>query len=176
VNTSQKLIGKPAAWLETVGAVCLFAMMAVTFIDVTGRSLFSRPLVGSTDLVQVLLALTAACTLPSVTWRNEHLSIGLFDGVALTPAERIRRMLVAAIGAVVFAAMSVLLWRYGGETARNGDVIGYLRIPVSPMVYAVSVLAMVTAAASAALVVRAARGLRGEDAPSTAAAESGVAK
>ena len=37
MNTSQKLIGRPVAWLETVGAVCLFAMMAVTFFDVLAQ-------------------------------------------------------------------------------------------------------------------------------------------
>ena len=136
-------------WLETAGAACLFTMMGVTFLDIVGRFTINRPLPGSTDLVQVLLALTAAFTLPAITLRGEHLSIGLFDNARPTPAERMRRLLVAAIGTAVFAALSLLLWRYAGETQRNADVIGYLRVPVYPVVYTIAALAMAGAAAVA---------------------------
>lgn len=148
-------VGAPeraSGWLETLGAIALFAMMAITFIDIAGRFLLHRPLAGSNDLVQVLLLLTAGCTLPAVTCRGEHLCIGLFDGARPTPLERARRAVVATVLALVFAALAVLLWRYAGETAANGDVIGYLRIPVAPFVYVLSVLCLAAALVGAALV------------------------
>ena len=146
-----------SGWLETLGAIALFAMMTVIFVDIAGRFLLNRPLSGSNDLVQVLLLLTAGCTLPAVTCRGEHLSIGLFDGARPTPLERARRAMVAAVLALVFAALAVLLWRYAGDTARNGDVIGYLRLPVAPFVYVLSVLSLAAALVGAALVPRALR-------------------
>lgn len=148
---------RASGWLETLGAIALFAMMAITFADIAGRFLLHRPLPGSTDLVQVLLLLTAGCTLPAVTWRGEHLSIGLFDGARPTPLERARRAMVASVTALTFAALAVLLWRYAGDTARNGDVIGYLRLPVAPFVYALSGLCLAAAVVGAALVPRALR-------------------
>lgn len=158
---------RASSWLETLGAVALFAMMTITFLDIAGRFLLHRPLPGSTDLVQVLLLLTASCTLPAVTWRGEHLSIGLFDGARATPLERARRAMVATVVAVAFGALSVLLWFYAGDTARNGDVIGYLRLPVAPFVHALSALCLVAALVSAALVRRTLHGRPG-DAPSAA--------
>ena len=148
---------RASSWLETLGALALFAMMTITFLDIAGRFLLHRPLPGSTDLVQVLLLLTASCTLPAVTWRGEHLSIGLFDGVRHTPVERARRVGVAIVVAVTFAALALLLWNHAGETARNVDVIGYLRLPVAPFVYALSALCLVAALMGAALVPRALR-------------------
>ncbi|WP_332814420.1 TRAP transporter small permease [Ramlibacter sp.] len=148
---------RTSGWLETLGAVALFAMMAVTFVDIAGRFLLHRPLPGSTDLVQVLLLLTAGCTLPAVTWRGEHLSIGLFDGARPTLRERARRAIVAAVLALTFSALALLLWRHAGDTVTNGDVIGYLRLPVAPFVYALSALCLVAAAVGAALVPRALR-------------------
>jgi TRAP-type C4-dicarboxylate transport system permease small subunit len=150
---SQRLSG----WLETLGAIALFAMMAITFVDIVGRSVLNRPLAGSTDLVQVLLLLTAGCMLPAVTLRGEHLSIGLFDNARLTTPERARRVIVATFVAVGFAALAALLWRHGGETATNQDLIGYLRIPVSPFVYALSMVCIASAVASVTLVLRAVR-------------------
>jgi TRAP-type C4-dicarboxylate transport system permease small subunit len=144
-----------SAWLETLGAIALFAMMAIIFIDITGRFIFKRPLVGSTDLVQVLLLLTAGCTLPAVTWRSEHLSVSVFENARPSPIERTRRVVVALAVAATFGLVSFLLWRYGGETARNGDVIGYLRLPVAPFVYALSALFTLASALSLALLPRA---------------------
>jgi TRAP-type transport system small permease protein len=161
--------GRACGWLESLGALALFAMMVIAFADVVGRFVLNRPLPGSTDLVQVLLLLTAGFTLPAVTWRGEHLSIGLFDGARPTPLERARRGVVAAVALVVFGALTVLLWRYAGETGRNQDVIGYLRLPVSPLVYALSLLCGVAAAVSL-LQVR--RNLRGAPAAPLPAPES----
>ena len=158
-----------SGWLETVGAVALFAMMTVTFVDIAGRFLLHRPLAGSTDLVQVLMLLTAGCALPAVTCRGEHLSIGLFDGARSTPLERGRRAMVALVLALTFAALAVVLWRHAGDAALNGDVIGYLRLPVAPFVVILSVLCLVTALVGAALVPRALRRPPDE----TAAAEPG---
>ena len=146
-----------SGWLESIGAVALFAMMAITFVDIAGRFVLNRPLPGSTDLVQVLLLLTAGCTLPAVTWRGEHLSIGLFDGARPTPLERARRAIVGFVVALTFATLALLLWRYAGETATNGDVIGYLRLPVAPFVYALSALCLAAAWVALALVRRALR-------------------
>jgi TRAP-type C4-dicarboxylate transport system permease small subunit len=144
-------------WLENAGAVLLFAMMAVTTLDVAGRYLVNRPLPGSTEIVQVLLALSVACVLPAVSLRGEHISIGLFDGASPTPAERVRRSFAASLGAVAIAACAVLLWRHAGDAATNRDVIGYLRLPVAPMVYAMAGLFAVTAVAFGAAAWRAVR-------------------
>lgn len=170
MSQHQAVPERASGWLETLGAIALFAMMAITFFDIAGRFLLHRPLPGSTDLVQVLLLLTAGCTLPAVTCRGEHLSIGLFDGARSTPLERARRAMVAIVLALTFAALAVLLWTYAGETARNGDVIGYLRLPVAPFVYALSVLCLAAALVGAALVPRALR-RRQDDTPSAPSLE-----
>ncbi|RYZ09953.1 MAG: TRAP transporter small permease, partial [Comamonadaceae bacterium] len=166
---------RASGWLESLGAVALFAMMTITFVDIVGRFVLHRPLPGSIDLVQVLLLLTAGCTLPAVTCRGEHLSIGLFDGVRATPLERARRAMVAVVMALTFAALAVLLWGYAGETARNGDVIGYLRLPVAPFVYALSVLCLAAALVAAALVPGALRRRQDDVAPAPVLEPTGAA-
>lgn len=150
----DRWIGRATGWLESLVAVLLFAMMAITFVDVTGRYLFARPLPGSTEIIQVLLAVAVGCALPSVTWRQEHISIGLFDSASPGPWERGRRVVVALAGAVVFALLAALLWQHAGESAANEDVIGYLRLPVAPMVRAIAILSGATAFVFVALAWR----------------------
>jgi TRAP-type transport system small permease protein len=155
-----------SGWLETVGAVSLFAMMAVTFVDIAGRFLLNRPLAGSADLMQVLLLVAAGCMLPAVTLRREHLSITLFDDARPTTVERCRRAAITLVVALAFVAMALLMWRHGDETARNQDLIGYLRIPVAPFVYAMSGLCLVSAWLALSLIPRLLRKpLPGEESP-----------
>ena len=91
---------------------------------------------------------------------------------AHTALERARRAIVAIVVAVTFAVLAHLLWYHAGDTAQNGDVIGYLRLPVAPFVYALSALCLVAALIGTALVPRALRA-RPDDVPSTSALEPG---
>ena len=131
-----------SAWnaLESVAAVLLFAMMAVTFVDVIGRYVIGRSVPGSTEIIQVLLVLSTVFAIPAVTWSRQHIAIGLFEKGSGGWIDRARQWGVAAISAVVFAALGVLLWTYAGESAANEDVIGYLRLPMAPMIYVMAVL------------------------------------
>ena len=170
----RSLPGRAGGWLELLGAIALFAMMTITFLDVGGRYLLHRPLTGSTDLVQVLLLLTAGCTLPAVTWRGEHLSIGLFDGVRPSAPERARRALVGLVMALAFAALALLLFGYAGETAANADVIGYLQLPITPFVYIASAMCAVSALIALAKAIRALPAPRGNPPPAPAAPSPSV--
>jgi TRAP-type C4-dicarboxylate transport system permease small subunit len=147
----DKTVGRIVSGLESVSALLLFAMMALTFVDVIGRDGFGRSVPGSTEIIQVLLAVAIACALPAVTWQRQHIGIGLFEGRPLTTLERLRQALVALISAVTFAVLCGLLWRHAGETAVNRDVIGYLQLPVAPVVYALSIFCGVTAAVFVAI-------------------------
>lgn len=169
MSQERSLSGRASGVLELVGAVALFAMMAVTCIDIAGRVVFNRPLAGSTDIVQVLLLITAACTLPAVTWRGEHLSIGLFDGVRPSAPERARRALVGLVMALAFGALALLLFGYAGETAANADVIGYLRLPITPFVYVACAMCAVSALIALAKAIRALPAPKGNPPPAPAA-------
>jgi TRAP-type C4-dicarboxylate transport system permease small subunit len=145
-------------FLEAFGGLMLFLMMVITFLDVCGRYLAGRPFPGSTEIIQVLLALSVVTILPAITWHGMHISVGLFEsGSAASRFERARRTAVAALGAMTFVALAWLLWGYAGQTATNRDVIGYLQLPVAPMVYAMAALSAVTASVFAAVALASAR-------------------
>ena len=125
-------------------AILLFAMMLVTFADVLGRYVVSRPVPGSTEITQYLLVLTIFFALPIVTWRDEHISISLLEGAFGGLVNRLRRAAVRVLSGAVMLVVGWQMWGHAGMLARNRDVIGYLELPVAPGAYAVSVLAAVT--------------------------------
>jgi len=129
---------------DVLVALLLFAMMMVTFADVVGRYVVSRPVPGSTEIIQYLFVLTVFLALPVVTWRDEHISISLIEGAFGETINRVRRTLVRFVSGAVMLVVAWQMWGHAGMLARNRDVIGYLELPVAPGAYAVSVLAAIT--------------------------------
>jgi TRAP-type C4-dicarboxylate transport system permease small subunit len=140
--------------LRLIAAVLLFAMMAVTFVDVVGRYLFSRPLTGAFELTEVLLGLIVFAGLPIVTWRREHVTVDLVAMRLPAPS----RSLLARVAAVVTAlVLAVLAWRLGvtaSDLLAYGDASVFLGIPMGPVA---AVMSALCAAAAAGALIRALR-------------------
>lgn len=146
VSTFQRYGRSITAVLLTVSGVLLLAMMLITTVDVAGRFGFSRSLTGSTEMVRVALAFAVALSLPAVTWGSHHIALGLFQGPSSSRIERLRLGFISLVSAVTMTIVAVVLWGYAGEAAEYEDVIGYLELPVAPMVYVLSVMTAVSAA------------------------------
>lgn len=83
----------------------LFAMVALTFIDVVGRRLFNVPVYGANDITEHLMAVIIFAGLPLLTAQRGHLSIDLLDAWLLRPRwrwwHRAVDVLIAAVLALV---------------------------------------------------------------------------
>lgn len=134
--------------LGGVAGVTLFGMMAITFIDVTGRYLFNAPLPGGYELTQLLMLSMVFAGLPTVTRRGDHVTVGVFDRAFRGPIRVARDSFVAAI--IAFAS-GFLAWRLhllGERFSLFGDTTGTLRIPLAPIAYAGAGAVVLTALAA----------------------------
>lgn len=150
-----------ARTLVVIAGVFLFGMMAITTIDVFGRYVLGQSLPGTVELVQTALTIAVACALPKVTLANAHIALGLVRGAPGHPLERIRLGFIAILGAGVLGCVSFVLFQHAAEAARFQDVIGYLQLPVAPMVYVLSAMTLLTALIFAYQVFLAIRGAQG---------------
>lgn len=151
-------LGRIGRWaadaLKLVASVLLFAMMAVTFVDVVGRDLFDHALNGAYEVTEVLLGLIVFAGLPIVTWRREHVTVDLLTMRLRALPRAVLARLAAGVTALV---LGVLAWRLG-VTAHDitgyGDATVFLGIPLGPVAGAMAAL---SAAATVAAVVRTVR-------------------
>jgi len=143
-----------AGALKLVASLLLFAMMAVTFVDVVGRYFFGRALNGAYEVTEVLLALVVFAGLPLVTWRREHVTVDLLT--SRLPA--LPRGLLARVAAVATATvLGLLAWRLGimaRDLSGYGDATVYLGIPLGPVAAVMAALAAAGAVVAAVRVVR----------------------
>jgi TRAP-type C4-dicarboxylate transport system permease small subunit len=139
--------------LGAIAATFLFAMMAVTAVDVAGRYLFNSPLQGGYEFTQLLMLSLVFAGLPTVTRRSEHVTVGLFNNAFKGPLRIARDAAIATIVAVAAAFLAWRLYLLGGRFSGFGDTTATANLPLAPFAYGGAVAMLVTALASVVLLV-----------------------
>lgn len=126
--------------LAAVVALVLFAMMALTVVDVTGRYLFSRPVPGGFEIMQFLLAIVVFAALPLVTHDCGHITVSLFDTFFRGAWRRVQELFVLIMSAIALAIVTLRMWDQGDVLAETEAITGFLLWPIAPIAYAMSLL------------------------------------
>ena len=143
MNFFAKLFGYIAAFF-------LAAMMLLTVADVVLRSLFSYPLRGMLELIELGLACTVFIALPAVFLRDEHLVVDVIDHVVRPSVVRWLDLAGALLSLAVLVTMAWQMVPLARTMHEFGDVTSDLSIP--KIYYWVPVLLGVIASALATLV------------------------
>ena len=116
-----------ARWSLRIASTALGAMMVVVVLDVALRLVFSKPVTGAYDLVELGLLIMVFFGMSEVIARNGEILIDLIDG--LLPAGGVRALqAVAAIASLclfVFFAWAMIEpawneWKWGGYSLELG--------------------------------------------------------
>jgi TRAP-type C4-dicarboxylate transport system permease small subunit len=154
----ESLLAAAARWLAIAGGLALVAAMAVTVASVL-RAAFGRPILGDTEIVEMLAGVAVAWFMPWATVRAAHVRLDVFT--ARAPAG-VQHALDAVAGVIVAVIVAVLAWRLiqGGLDAHDrGRETMFLQIPLW-WAYAAASLGMVLWAVTA--LAAAIDALRGE--------------
>lgn len=124
-----------ARWRNAAASVCgwlaavsLAAMMLITVADVVLRASFNRPIRGTLEIVELLLACSFFLALPATFLRDEHIVVDMIDGVA--PASvPLLKCIAAALGVVLMAVMAWQGWIAANDTLVFHDVTADLALP-----------------------------------------------
>ncbi len=124
-----------------LAALAIFALAAITFVDVWARYVFNAPIPGAYEVSELIMGVMIFSALPVVTWRGKHINIDLLDHVTPDWLARWRDSFVHLLSALILAALGWQLWGLAATLAGFGDVTEYLRIPIHPTLQVMSALA-----------------------------------
>jgi TRAP-type C4-dicarboxylate transport system permease small subunit len=155
---------------DWVSCIVLFALMAMTCIDVVGRYFFNTPLDGATELTQLMMGLIVFAILPAVCYREEHVSVDLMDLWVPTSWINARQAILSLLMAIMLAAVSWRVWISADFMVKYGDAIEFLAIPYAPITYFIAIMNAIAAIAFGFNAIRYARakGPMSPDHPTTA--------
>lgn len=139
--------------VETVMALFLLSMVALTFADVVGRRLIGRPIYGANDITEHLMALVVFAGLPLVTAAGAHLTIDLLDKLVSAPWMGWWRTLIALLVTIAFAVVGWLFVKHGLNASRISEVSQALRIPRAPLYFFMAASCVLSAFAALTVAV-----------------------
>ncbi|MBS7700349.1 MULTISPECIES: TRAP transporter small permease [unclassified Chelatococcus] len=134
----------PARLLTIGGALALAVMLFWTMLDIGGRLLFSHPIQGTLDLVEVALVLVAFLALPECFRRDEQIKVDVFD--AMLGPRRLRLLiLIGEVATLAFLALlaSTLLQPLS-DAYRFGDQKPDLPVPIWTLLLTIEIALIVS--------------------------------
>ena len=147
-------------FLGFLAATVLMLLMIVTFIDVTGRYLFSAPLPGAFEMTEIMMAMLIFAGLPLVSRANQHVTVNLIIGLLSPKIRHFQRLITQIIMALVFGVMAWRMWIKAAEMLVQGDETAYLLIPIAPVAFFMTILLGVS---SLIVAIQFARIIRGKE-------------
>jgi TRAP-type C4-dicarboxylate transport system permease small subunit len=127
-----------------VAATALFAIMALTLVDVGGRKLVSASVPGSLEFTELLMVAVTFSGLPLVSFRGEHVVFDSLDPWLSPAARRVQGLLVELLCAAMLGGVAWLMWGKAADMSQYGDTTAQLKIPQGPFVYLMSGLCGLT--------------------------------
>lgn len=134
-----------ALTLNLIAGSALLLMMVITCIDVIGRYLFNKPLVGGVELIEVLLGIMIFMALPVISWRNEQVVVDILDPFVPPLANFIRNILFNVVTAIALVVIGQRIWDLGARANSHGEVTEYLHLPVGSIISFFGVMCWFTA-------------------------------
>jgi TRAP-type C4-dicarboxylate transport system permease small subunit len=139
-----------ATLFGTLAAFFLAAMVLLTVADLALRSLFSYPIQGMLELIELGLACTVFLAMPAVFLRDGHLVVDVIDHLVRPSVVRVLDLVGAAVSLGVLVVMAWQMWPLARTMHEFGDVTSDLSIP--KIWYWIPVLLGVVASALATLI------------------------
>ncbi len=137
-----------------LAAGIIFFMMCLTFAHVLGRYVFLTPVPAAYEITQLVLGVSVFAGLPLVSARESHVTISLLDNIVFGSSKWIQSVGVNLFGACVLGVLSWRLWVMGDGLAEYNNMSAFLRIPMAPLAYFMSVASGLTAVIQMALAWR----------------------
>lgn len=139
--TLKKLLDIVCGTLSGLG---LFAIMVLTFLDVSGRKIWSQSITGSLELTELLMVVVIFGALPLVSLKGEHVVFDSLDGVLPQWVRKIQQGLIHLACATLLFGLAYLMWQTGGEFAATGETTAQLKITKAPFIQGMGLLCGLT--------------------------------
>lgn len=122
------------AGLHLTASAAVLMFMLWTVADVTGRSLFHRPLPDTPELIAYLLPILVFLQSPFVLRQGRHLRSPIITGRLSPVGQRIMALLTALLGAAFFGVAAFVSFAPAVDAWRGGEFFGQgvLRLPAGP--------------------------------------------
>ena len=130
-----KILQSLSTYLAYTGAFFLFAMMCLTIVDVTGRKLFNKPVLGAFELTEYMILILIFSFLGYTQSKKSHISVDLF--MMFFP-EKLKVFIEIFNHLACLLIMALIVWmgfEKAYEMVGTGESSPNLGLPTYPFVF-----------------------------------------
>jgi TRAP-type C4-dicarboxylate transport system permease small subunit len=124
--------------LNYIGSAALTVMMLLTVTDIILRA-FGRPIIGTFEIVGILLAFVIGFTIPKVSYEKGHVFMEVILERLTQRRKNILNMFTRILCMLLFATIGYNLFGAGNEFRMAGEVSPTIELPFYPVAYGVGV-------------------------------------
>jgi TRAP-type C4-dicarboxylate transport system permease small subunit len=117
-----------------ISGIALFAIMVLTFFDVTGRKLLDNSITGSLELTELLMVVVIFGALPLVSRKGEHVVFDSLDSFWPKGFVKFQKSLVNLLCSIAMLALGWLMLSTGIDFASFGETTAQLKISKAPFI------------------------------------------
>jgi TRAP-type C4-dicarboxylate transport system permease small subunit len=127
-----------------LAGTALFAIMLLTFFDVSGRKFLSHSITGSLELTELLMVVVIFAALPLVSLKGEHVVFDSLDAFLPSWVRKFQQALIHIACAALLFGLAYLMWQTGGQFAITGETTAQLKITKAPFIQGMGLLCGLT--------------------------------
>lgn len=140
--------------LQLACALPLALILLLTFVDVFMRYVFASPVNGSSEIIQMAMAITIFAGLPLITRERGHITVSLIDGFFGVRSLRMKQFICDLVSLFAMLLLTWRLWEQAGRYVKMHTATIVLNLHMAPLTYAMFGFALVTVAVLAAVTWR----------------------
>lgn len=142
-NQILSKIGRLSSFLSNLGSVALFAMMAITVIDVIGRYIFNTPVLGAFELTEFLVLILIFSFLAYTQAQKRHICVEIIADLLPRKVQFLCNIINNTVCLIIFAMISYMSVIKALELMQTGETSPNLVIPNYPFVFFITLGSLV---------------------------------
>lgn len=121
--------------MDRLSWIMLFALMAMTAVDLFLRNFTNTSILGSVELTELMMVIIVFCSLAQCEVNDGHIRIELIMDKMGPKARAFADVFTQAICTIIFGLMSFSIFRHSINMKGYGEVTMDLNIPLYPFVF-----------------------------------------
>ena len=119
-------------WLAVFSGLILLGIIGLTFVDVVLRYVFSAPIFGARDLLEMGMVVVISLAFP-FTWRmGGHIVVDLIPDYGIASLTIARDLIVRSIGIAMFGMLAWRCWTRAADAVLFNEATNMIELPFSP--------------------------------------------
>ena len=124
--------------LDRIAAICIVAMMGVVVLNIVLRAVLGKPLLGTVDYVNILMALTIALGLAYCGLQNGHIAVEFIVEKLSNKRQAVLSLIINLLGLFFWGVSVWYMAAYARNMMATNLLAGTISIPMYPVVYLIA--------------------------------------